>query len=96
MAELAGRGLKVDYRSVWNFVHAEKLSFKKKALWRASANGPTSRERRAQWKKRQDQIEPERLVFIDETWTKTNMEPLRGGRGAKGWWPALPTAIGKP
>ena len=23
-------------------------------------------------------IEPERLVFIDETWTKTNMAPLRG------------------
>jgi transposase len=29
VAELAERGLKVDYRSVWNFVHAEKLSFKK-------------------------------------------------------------------
>ena len=29
VAELAARGLKVDYRSVWNFVHAEKLSFKK-------------------------------------------------------------------
>ena len=28
--ELAERGLKVDYRSVWAFVHAEKLSFKKK------------------------------------------------------------------
>ena len=28
-AELSERGLKVDYRSVWNFVHAEKLSFKK-------------------------------------------------------------------
>ena len=27
--ELADRGLKVDYRSVWNFVHAEDLSFKK-------------------------------------------------------------------
>ena len=27
--ELADRGLKVDYRSVWNFVHAEGLSFKK-------------------------------------------------------------------
>lgn len=27
--ELAERGLKVDYRSVWAFVHAEKLSFKK-------------------------------------------------------------------
>ncbi len=29
VAELAQRGLKVDYRTVWNFVHAEKLSFKK-------------------------------------------------------------------
>ena len=29
-AELGERGLKVDYRSVWEFVHAEKLSFKKK------------------------------------------------------------------
>src|SRR5258708_3816419 len=29
VAELAGRGLKVDYHTVWNFAHAEKLSFKK-------------------------------------------------------------------
>ena len=29
VAELAARGLKADYRAVWNFVHAEKLSFKK-------------------------------------------------------------------
>ena len=27
--ELAGLGLKVDYRSVWNFVHAEMISFKR-------------------------------------------------------------------
>ncbi len=27
---------------------------------------------------RQSRIEPARLVFIDETWTKTNMAPLRG------------------
>jgi putative transposase len=31
VAELGDRGLKVDYRSVWEFVHAEKLSFKKNA-----------------------------------------------------------------
>jgi putative transposase len=38
--ELAERGLKVDYRSVWEFVHAEKLSFKKKrGGWRARASG---------------------------------------------------------
>jgi transposase len=29
VSELADRGLRVDYRTVWNFVHAEKLSFKK-------------------------------------------------------------------
>lgn len=29
VTELAERGLKVDYRSVWAFVHAEKLSYKK-------------------------------------------------------------------
>jgi putative transposase len=29
VGELAERGVKVDYRTVWNFVHAESLSFKK-------------------------------------------------------------------
>ena len=44
VAELAGRGLKVDYRSVWEFVHAEKLSFKKKrGGWRTRS----SRRRKA-------------------------------------------------
>jgi len=30
VVELAERGLKIDYRSVWEFIHGEKLSFKKK------------------------------------------------------------------
>src|SRR5262245_38997618 len=39
VTELAGRGLKVDYHSVWDFVHAEKLSFKKKrGGWRARSS----------------------------------------------------------
>ncbi len=29
VVELAGRGLTVDYRTMWSFVHGEKLSFKK-------------------------------------------------------------------
>src|SRR5262249_17912576 len=33
--------------------------------------------RRAQWARYQDRIEPERLVFIDETWNRTNMAPPR-------------------
>ena len=84
VAELAERGLKVDYRSVWNFVHAEKLSFKKTVI-ASERDRPDIARRRARWAKRQKQIEPERLVFIDETWTKTNMAPLRGwaARGAR-------------
>jgi transposase len=39
---------------------------------------PDIARRRAQWTRYQDRIEPERLVFIDETWTRTNMAPLRG------------------
>ena len=30
VGELAERGLSVDYRVVWAFVHAEKLSYKKR------------------------------------------------------------------
>ena len=33
---------------------------------------------RVQWIKYQNRIDPERLIFIDETWTRTNMAPLRG------------------
>jgi putative transposase len=57
VGELAKRGLTVDYRLVWEFVHAEKLSFKKKrGGWRtrssrcgasAGAVDKASRSRRA-------------------------------------------------
>ena len=39
--------------------------------------------RRRRWKAIQSHIDPQRLVFIDETWIKTNMAPLRGW-GPKG------------
>ncbi len=37
VAEFEARGLKVDYRTVWNFVHAEKLSAKAHANERGQA-----------------------------------------------------------
>lgn len=37
VVELATRGVKVDYRQVWEFVHAEGLSFKKKRAARRTA-----------------------------------------------------------
>jgi transposase len=39
---------------------------------------PDVARRRDQWKRYQGRIDPARLVFIDETWAKTNMAPLRG------------------
>ena len=39
---------------------------------------PDIARRRTQWTRYQSRIACERLVFIDETWTKTNMAPLRG------------------
>jgi hypothetical protein len=82
VAELAERGLKVDHRSVWEFVHAEKLSFKK-AWWLATRSSDVAR-RRAQWTKYQDRVKSERLVFIDETWTRTDMPHCGDGRHAAG------------
>ena len=51
--------------------------------------------RRTRWKRHQKRVDPRRLVFIDETWAKTNMAPLRGwapkgkrliGRAPHGHW----------
>ncbi len=39
--------------------------------------------RRQRWHSLQRHLDPRRLVFIDETWIKTNMAPLRGW-GPKG------------
>jgi transposase len=41
-AELAARGVKVSYGALWNFVHAEGLSFKKRPSSQPRPNGPTS------------------------------------------------------
>ena len=55
-----------------------RSSASKKSLVAGERDRPDVARRRAQWTKYQDRIAPERLVFIDETWTKTNMAPLRG------------------
>lgn len=39
---------------------------------------PDVKRRRERWQRHQGRIDPTRLVFIDETWVKTNMAPLRG------------------
>lgn len=44
----------------------------------AEQSRPDIARKRERWKRHQARIDPRRLVFIDETWIKTNMVPLRG------------------
>ena len=68
--------MQVDRHSVWEFLHAEGSAQKRRRS--PEQERPDVARRRAQWVKHQGRIDPGRLVFIDETWTKTNMTPLRG------------------
>ena len=59
-------------------IHREGMSFKK-----SDAAGRARSPRRgappgAAGKNIRTRIDPARLVFIDETWVKTNMAPIRG------------------
>ncbi|MGN8544515.1 hypothetical protein ACQPTN_05585 [Bradyrhizobium sp. 13971] len=64
---------------MWTVVHAEELSFKK-TLLPAEQDRPDVARKRSCWKAHQGRINVARLVFIDKTWIKTNMAPLRGWR----------------
>jgi transposase len=44
----------------------------------AERSRPDVRRKRTRWKTHQARIDRTRLLFIDETWLKTNMAPLRG------------------
>jgi transposase len=77
VGELRARGVKTDRRAVWVFVVGEKLSFKKTTL-AAEQDRPDVARRRRRWKAHQQRVAAGRLVFLDETWVKTNMAPLRG------------------
>jgi len=76
-AELAARGVKVSHNAVWLFLRREGLRFKKTLFALEQARADVSR-RRLRWRSWQAGLDPGRLVFIDETWIKTNMAPLRG------------------
>jgi len=55
----------------------------KKTLHASEQDRPDIARRRIRWKAHQGRLDPRRLVFIDETWAKTNMT-RRHGRAARG------------
>src|SRR4029453_13911217 len=55
-----------------------RSSASKKSVVAGERDRPDVARRRVQWTKYQDRVEPERLVFIDETWTRTDMAAFGG------------------
>jgi transposase len=53
-------------------------SASKKTALASEQERPDIARKRERWKARQGSVDLKRLVFIDETWAKTNMAPLRG------------------
>jgi transposase len=76
-AELAGRGREVSHVTVWNLLRRARLTHKK-TVHASEQDRPDVARRRLRWQTYQERIDPRRLVFIDETWAKTNMAPLCG------------------
>jgi transposase len=56
---------------------AQKVA-KKKTLIASEQDRADVVERRAAWRESQEQIDPAKVVFIDETWAKTNMTRTYG------------------
>ena len=55
-----------------------RASASKKTALASEQDRPDVARKRLRWKKHQGGVDLKRLVFIDETWAKTNMAPLRG------------------
>ncbi len=55
-----------------------KASASKKTLFASEQDRPDVARKRLRWKTHQGRLDPRRLVFLDETWAKTNMTRVRG------------------
>ena len=75
---LAGRGLCFGYGTVQRFLVRHNMTRKKKTGHASEQDRPDVLARRQAWRNGQNGLDAARLVFIDETWAKTNM--ARGQR----------------
>ena len=74
---LSERTVKAD-TSMMSRLSPDRRHGQKKTLVAREQNRPDISRHRKRWRTYQGLIDPRRLVFIDETWTKTNMTRLRG------------------
>ena len=75
---LSERGVKADTSLMSRFLRRLGVTLKKRPSSRARQDRPDVKRHRLRWRSHQRRVDPSRLVFIDETWTKTNMTRLYG------------------
>ena len=76
-AVLHQEGIEVGNGGFFRFLARHRISLKK-TLHASEQDRPDVARRRERWRKHQGGIDPTRLVFIDETWAKTNMTRSHG------------------
>ena len=75
---LAGRGLGFGYGTIQRFLMRHGMTRKKKTGHASEQDRPDVLARRRAWRDGQAKLDPAHLVFIDETWAKTNMARAYG------------------
>ena len=75
-------GLRVSQSTVWRFFHRRGITFKKSAH-ASEQQRPDVLQRRRAWFEAQPVLDPDRLVFVDETGASTKMA-RRSGRALRG------------
>lgn len=82
-ARLARQGAEVSVTTLWRFCRRHELTRKKKTAHAVEQDRSDILKRREAWFEGQLDLDPRRLVFIDETWASTNMA-RRYGRAPRG------------
>lgn len=84
-AVAAARGVATqsEYRSVVESVAGDGVALEKKTLYAAEQDTAANRRRRSEWREPARRIDPERLIFLDESSVATEMT-RRYGRARRG------------
>nr|WP_152982812.1 IS630 family transposase [Acidiphilium sp. JA12-A1] len=80
---LATQGHQFGYGTLRRFFQRHHITRKKKTAHAAEQERPDVLSRRWAWFEGQEDLDPDRLIFVDETWASTNMT-RRHGRCRRG------------
>jgi transposase len=69
------RGVRASLSTIWGLLDQAEQTFKKKSVHASEQDRPDVVEKRQAWFEGQLDLDPSKLVFIDETWATTNMAP---------------------